>query len=314
MKKRIISIGAYLLVLGSFGFLFYLLYPRNYGLSPYQEIPNTQYWNLASGTKIAYHRLSAQGAAKNYPILYIHGGPGGAISDGTLSMLKPFTEEAFSIYAYDQIGSGRSSRLENIEEYTAARHCSDLEEIVKKLEAEKVILIGQSWGSVLAILFAAKNPDRVAKIVLTGPGPIFPLNRSLAKLSPPDSLNIQEPIFSNQQANKAVYTLREKCIDTYAYIFGKKLVSDKQADNFFTHLSNNLNQSALYDTTLLEKSSSGGGYYAHIMTLKSLQSLPDRQHKFKNPVNQTFTGFFVSTRLKSLSFLDHFTYSNLDEA
>jgi len=171
--------------------------------------------------------------------------------------------------------------LENIAEYTAERHQADLEEIIKKLEAKKVILIGQSWGSVLATFFAVNNPNKVAKIIMTGSGPVFPLNRSLAALRPPDSLNIKEPIYSNYGGNKEVYTLREKCIDTYAYIFSKKLVSDKQVDDFFTLLNSSLNKSAVYDTSLIKESAGGGGYYAHIMTLKSLNYIEDPREKMK---------------------------------
>jgi proline iminopeptidase len=242
---------------------------------------NTNYWNLSTGSKIGYILIDAKGSKKSYPIVYLQGGPGAAITEKTIRMLIPFSEEGYDIYAYDQIGSGSSERLENIEEYTAERHTSDLEEIIKKIAADKVILIGQSWGSVLATFFAIDNPNKVEKIIMTGPGPVFPINKSLAALRPPDSLNIKAPIYSNQNGNKEVYTFRDKCIQSYAYILGNKLVPDKEVDPFFTHLNNSLNKSTLRDTSLVKESSGGGGYYAHIMTLKSLHHIEDPRKKMR---------------------------------
>lgn len=281
MKKRIISITKYLFLLGVLTFLLYIFYPRKYDVLPYKEMANTNYWNLSTGSKIGYILIDAKGSKKSYPIIYLHGGPGGAITEKTISMLVPFSEDGYDIYAYDQIGSGSSERLDNIEEYTAERHQSDLQEIIKKIEAEKVILIGQSWGSVLATFFAIDNPNKVEKIIMTGPGPVFPINKSLAELRPPDSLNIKEPIYSNQDGNKEVYTFRDKCIKWYAYVLGNKLASDKEVDDFFTHLNSSLNRSTVYDTSLVKESPGGGGYYAHIMTLKSLNHIEDPREKMR---------------------------------
>jgi pimeloyl-ACP methyl ester carboxylesterase len=57
------------------------------------------------------------------------------------------------VYLYDQIGSGWSDRLDDIRQYTALRHKKDLEAIVQAIGAEKVILIGQSWGKEYLDLF-----------------------------------------------------------------------------------------------------------------------------------------------------------------
>ena len=242
---------------------------------------NTHFWNLSSGAHIGYIHLAAKGPRKSYPIIYLHGGPGGVITEKTIHMLRPFAEEGYDIYAYDQIGSGSSDRLDDIKEYTAERHKLDLLEIVEKLATKKVIIIGQSWGSVLATLFAVDHPNRVARIIMTSPGPIFPLHKSVSKLKAPDSLNLKAPLLSNQEGNKAVYTFRDKCIMKYAYAFGNKLVPDKEGDDFFTLLNSSLSRSTVRDTSLLAESSGGGGYYAHIMTLKSLIVLENPREKMK---------------------------------
>ena len=281
MKKILFAITKYLFLPGVLIFLAYLFYPRKYDVLPHKTMPQTQYWTLSTSSKLGYTLIPAKGPKKSSPIIYLHGGPGGVITERILNMLAPLSENGYDIYAYDQIGSGSSDRLDNIEEYTAERHKSDLEEIVGSINAERVILLGQSWGSILATLFAVDNPNKVEKIIMTGPGPVFPINRSLAALAPPDSLHIKEPVYSNQDGNKEVYTFRDKCIRWYAYATGNKLVSDKQVDGFFTHLNNALNKSTLYDPSLVQEASGGGGYYAHIMTFKSLFSTEDPREKMR---------------------------------
>ncbi|MFK7973168.1 MAG: alpha/beta fold hydrolase [Bacteroidia bacterium] len=281
MPKNPFSKIASILLLAAIAFLAYILIPRSYDVLPHEKVADTQFWDLPTGSKIGYVRIAAKGSRKASPIIYLHGGPGGVISTSTISMLTPFAEEGYDVYAYDQIGSGSSARLEDIEQYTAARHQADLEAIVKAIGAERVIIIGQSWGSILATLFTVDNPNKVDKIIMTGPGPIFPINESLAHVKAPDSLHIQAPVFSNQDGNREVYTFRWKCVRWAASVWGKKLVPDGQADGFFTHLNSHLNRSALYDTSLVKAAHGGGGYYAHIRTMKSLYRIQSPREKMK---------------------------------
>ncbi|MBK6345567.1 MAG: alpha/beta fold hydrolase [Bacteroidales bacterium] len=69
------------------------------------------------------------------------GRTGRAPYDRNIKLLAPLAVNGFDVYLYDQIGCGSSARLENIEEYSVERHRRDLEEIVKTIGAEKVILI-----------------------------------------------------------------------------------------------------------------------------------------------------------------------------
>jgi pimeloyl-ACP methyl ester carboxylesterase len=65
----------------------------------------------------------------------------------------------FDVYAYDQIGAGRSARLADVKAYTVARHVADLEAIRTTIGAEKIVLIGNSWGGTLAANYLAAHPE-----------------------------------------------------------------------------------------------------------------------------------------------------------
>jgi proline iminopeptidase len=130
----------------------------------------TQFWQLSNGSRIAYLPLKEQ--SSNYPpIVFLHGGPGLGLSlDRDLNFFTRFAQAGYDLYKYDQVGSGFSSRLADVRQYTIARQVEDLELIRQQIGATQMILWGQSWGGSLAMNYLAQYPDRVAKMILTSSG------------------------------------------------------------------------------------------------------------------------------------------------
>lgn len=133
------------------------------------------YWDLESGSRVAYLKFPAENKTKEEPVIFLHGGPGGAVVT-----FKPITEvisalskNGYDVYFYDQIGGGLSGRLRNIREYQTSRHVADLEQIRKKIKAENMILVGESNGAVLAAHYTALYPVNVKKLVLISPGELI---------------------------------------------------------------------------------------------------------------------------------------------
>lgn len=262
--------------------LSYLVFmPRTYDVPPHQKRADTQYWELTSGSTIAYTLIPAKAPKKNYPVIYLHGGPGGPIYDSNIAMLAPLSTDGYDVYLYDQVGSGLSERLDHIVEYTADRHKTDLEEIIKHIGAEKVILIGQSWGAILASLYIADNPNKVEKVIFTSPGPLQPRLEGMRDISPPDSLHLRKPMFTNAQANQKISNIRSRATTFLARQFGIKICSDREADQFLSYLSNEQNKSVVCDTSLVMAADAGNGFYTHIMTLHSLSTLKDPRPALK---------------------------------
>lgn len=262
-------------------FVFLLFIPRNYDVPQMQHRGSTKYWDFSSGSRIAYTLVSGKEPKKIYPIIYLHGGPGGPIYSSNITSLSLLSDDGYDVYLYNQIGGGHSGRLDNIDDYTADRHKSDLKEIVKIIGAEKIILIGQSWGAMLANLFIVENPEKVERMIFTGPGPILPINEELANIASPDSLNLKEPHYSNRQGNEKARNVRSMLTQKCAIMFGYKLASDKEADEFATYLNTELNKSTLSDTLKTVKAEGGAGFYAQIMTVKSFKDVKDQRLKIK---------------------------------
>jgi hypothetical protein len=92
-----------------------VFWPRHYGSPPLQKRADTRYWILPTGSTIAYTLLPGRGVKRPYPIIYLHGGPGGPVS-GNVGELSAFAEDGYDVYLYDQIGGGLSGRLAHIRE------------------------------------------------------------------------------------------------------------------------------------------------------------------------------------------------------
>lgn len=276
MIKKIVGIFV-LLVAGILLLLVFI--PRKYSVPELKPRAGTRYWNLTSGSKIAYTLIPGKGIKQPYPIIFLQGGPGGPINDWNITTLATLAEDGYNVYLYDQAGCGLSSRIKNISEYTADRQKQDLEEIVKKINAGKVILIGQSWGAILAAMFIADNPGRVEKVLFTGPGPLVPVNYDLEKIPAPDTLHLKQPELTNRQGRQKVYTLRAHVVEFCASHFNWKLASDKEMDDFTTVLNYEMSKSTVRNPLMVNKMESGSGYYCMIKTVQSFNTVSDLRPK-----------------------------------
>ena len=265
-------------------FLCLIFIPRTYDGHNVTQRKDAHLWLMSSGSSIAYTILEAKGIHKPYPIIYLHGGPGGHYSAENITMLQPLADSGYTVYLYDQVGGGKSSRLEHIRDYTVQRHIADLNEVIEKTGAERVILVGQSWGAILATLYLAQHSNKVDKIILTSPGPVYPYSQLALTVKAPDSLHLKAPFFSNADGNMLAANLRTKAMDFVATHFGKKLAGDEEADAFAAYSSALVNRSCICDTANISKlkPEAGNGYYAQVMTHLDLTKITDKRNEFKN--------------------------------
>ncbi|MCF7885828.1 MAG: prolyl aminopeptidase [Candidatus Marinimicrobia bacterium] len=105
------------------------------------------------------------GNPKGKPVFVLHGGPGSGCST---YMRRFFNPDKFNIILHDQRGAKRSKPFAEIEGNTTWNLVEDIEKLRTKLDLNKIILFGGSWGSTLALAYAETYPDNVAGIVLRG--------------------------------------------------------------------------------------------------------------------------------------------------
>jgi proline iminopeptidase len=105
-------------------------------------------------------------------ILFLHGGPAEAQSP----FLREFLpwEAAFTVINWDQRGAGKTFGKNGLAtpEMTVERMAQDVAEVAEyanaKLHTHRIILIGHSWGAVLALYAVKRRPDLFSALVGTG--------------------------------------------------------------------------------------------------------------------------------------------------
>lgn len=132
-----------------------LLWPE---IEPFQ----TGYLKVSDIHEIYYELC---GNPDGIPVFVIHGGPGAGCSP---KMRQFFNPEKYLIVLHDQRGCGKSKPNAELSENNTQKLIEDIERLREKLNLDKIILFGGSWGSTLSIAYAESYPGNIKAMVLRG--------------------------------------------------------------------------------------------------------------------------------------------------
>lgn len=193
------------------------------------------YWELPTGSRIAYTYQPTLDDTGHPPVILVHGGPG-APSMGQTGVTEALVEAGFDVYAYHQVGAGLSSRLDDVSQYTVTRHVEDLEAIRQMIETEQVILIGGSWGGQLIANYLAAYPEHVNRAVVSSPGVIWsPAFTDEVRLTEEGNQDLQSTIAAYPR-----FVLAYALMQTIGPRPAHALLPDEQMDGVFQHFVRNL--------------------------------------------------------------------------
>ncbi len=119
----------------------------------------------APGATLYYEVL---GPRKGTPLVVVNGGPGAPHDYMLHTTAWRRLAKHRPVVFYDQRGTGRSGPLKPEQSCTLADQVNDLDALRAHLGAERMDLLGHSWGGFLAMAYAARHPERVAHLVLMG--------------------------------------------------------------------------------------------------------------------------------------------------
>jgi proline iminopeptidase len=113
--------------------------------------------------------LHYRATGSGVPLVLLSGGPGFDVD-----YMVPVADSLPSGYQrvfFEQRGTGRS-RVANMtaENMTLRVVVEDLESLRVHLKQERLLLVGHSWGAMLAMAYAVAHPDRIDRLILIGSG------------------------------------------------------------------------------------------------------------------------------------------------
>lgn len=113
--------------------------------------------------------LYVRDLGRGQPIIVLHGGPD--FDHGYLLPDLDRLADTYRLIYYDQRGRGNSADGVRPEDVTLASDVDDLDEVRRDFQLESAALLGHSWGTVLALEYAIRNPARVSHLILMNPAP-----------------------------------------------------------------------------------------------------------------------------------------------
>ncbi|TDE97427.1 alpha/beta hydrolase [Occultella glacieicola] len=117
----------------------------------------------ADGTRLAYHRAGA-----GDPLVCL---PGGPMQDSAyLGDLSGLSDHR-ALVLLDLRGTGGSEVPRDAATYRCDRQVADVEALRADLALDRIDLLAHSAGASLALLYAARYPERIGQLVLLNPSP-----------------------------------------------------------------------------------------------------------------------------------------------
>jgi len=175
---------------------------------------------LRDGTRMFFEvigtKLVADGATmrERPTLLLLHGGPGFDHS-GLAHTLAPLSDVA-QLVLLDHRGQGRSDG-DDVEQWNLAHWVPDIADFCEALGLERPMILGQSFGGVVALAVAARYPDLPSKLIVSSslakfrPDRAFPM---FEKLGGPEVREVAERHFRDLTDETAEEFLRV-CLPVY---------------------------------------------------------------------------------------------------
>ncbi len=125
------------------------------------------------GYKVWYRSIGGGDDQEKIPLLILHGGPGAP--HDYIENLQALASETRKVIFYDQLGCGRSDHPDNPSLCQVWRFADEVETMRQELGLEQVHILGQSWGGMLAIEYALRQPKGLVSLILSNTTSSVPL-------------------------------------------------------------------------------------------------------------------------------------------
>lgn len=151
------------------------------------------------GYNVWYRIVGEREESGKLPLLCLHGGPG--VPHDYLEPLEAMAATGRRVIFYDQLGCGNSDHPHNPSLWTVDLFVEEVGVVRRALGLDRIHLLGQSWGGMLAMQYALTRPaGLVSLIVASSPASmrqwVAEANRLRMELPP----EVQQTLLRHEQA------------------------------------------------------------------------------------------------------------------
>ncbi|HEY2392131.1 MAG TPA: alpha/beta hydrolase [Candidatus Angelobacter sp.] len=162
---------------------------------PAQTVPHATGVAHTEQVDIAYETYGTQDTA--LPIIAVNGGPGLSHAYMVQNDLWQRIGKNRLVVLYDQRGTGASKRVQAGASQSMDAQVADLDAVRQALGLNKFALLGDSYGGLVVMAYAAAHPEHVAKLILSdSPGPSW---KSIVHLLPETFPDVEEQNTQEEQ-------------------------------------------------------------------------------------------------------------------
>lgn len=116
-------------------------------------------------SQILVNKFFTKSNEHDRPLIVIHGGP--AMTHDYLLTLQEIADKQPVVF-YDQLESASSNSAQDCK-WDLNYFVQQFHELIKILELNSFDLLGHSWGSAIAVTYAASKPNNLHKLILASP-------------------------------------------------------------------------------------------------------------------------------------------------
>lgn len=152
------------------------------------------------------------------PVLFVHhGGPGG--DHGSFRPYLDVLGEVAQVVYIDHRGTGRSEDAAP-ETYTVAQMADDLETLRQHLGFGRIMLLGHSFGGMVAQSYALRHPESLEGLILSNTAPDWGFwadaRQNAERVATPEQQELVETLFSGGISSQEEYReWKAKCMPLY---------------------------------------------------------------------------------------------------
>ena len=121
-----------------------------------------------------WYRIVGEGEQPGmHPLVCLHGGPG--VGHDYLEPLEAVARTGRRVIFYDQLGCGKSDQPNAPEMWTVGLYVDEVNCVRAALGLDRIHLLGQSWGGMLAMEYALTQPKGLVSLTIASSPSSMPL-------------------------------------------------------------------------------------------------------------------------------------------